>query len=80
MKQSATPVWLTNEQEEQIKAMYQHARDCEVVSGERYDVDHIIPLQGKSVCGLHVPWNLQVLPKDVNIKKGNRYEYDQCFK
>ena len=73
-KLNATPNWLTEQHFVQIETIYCHARDCQVVTGESYHVDHIVPLQGRNVCGLHVPWNLQVLPADVNVRKNNRYE------
>ena len=71
-KQSATPMWLTEEQLQQISDVYLLARECEILTGDKYHVDHVVPLNGESVCGLHVPWNLQVLPSDVNIRKSNK--------
>lgn len=72
-KKNATPKWLTNGHWEQIKNIYKHAKECEMLTGDPYHVDHIVPLAGKDVCGLHVPWNLQVLPASVNIAKSNNY-------
>lgn len=71
-KSLAMPSWLDENQLKEIEHYYWLARDLKSVSGQVYHVDHIIPLRGKNVCGLHVPWNLQVLPADLNIKKSNK--------
>lgn len=72
VKLNATPDWLSESQKEEILNLYWLSQDLCRVTGEEYHVDHIIPLQGKLVCGLHVPWNLQVLPSDINFAKGNK--------
>jgi hypothetical protein len=64
-KLQRTPKWLTTEQMDQIKEIY---KNCP----PGHDVDHIYPLQGEIVSGLHVPENLQYLPSAENRSKGNR--------
>jgi hypothetical protein len=71
-KQGATPPWLTVIHMAQMQEMYEIAVALEVQTGIPHHVDHIHPLRGKTVCGLHVPWNLQVLPQRDNIAKGNK--------
>jgi hypothetical protein len=78
-KKFATPNWLSETHKRHIEAVYEHARECEMLTGDKYHVDHIVPLRGKNISGLHVPWNLQVLPADVNMTKSNKYDPDiQC--
>lgn len=69
-----TPNWLTEEHLEQIRTEYKLASWCTKVMGEPYEVDHIVPLQGKNVSGLHVPWNLQVISKVDNARKNNKWQ------
>jgi hypothetical protein len=71
-KHGATPPWLTAIHKAQIQEMYDIAVALEVQTGMPYHVDHIHPLQGKTCCGLHVPWNLQILPRRENIAKSNK--------
>lgn len=67
-----TPPWLTKAHLAEIEGAYHFARVMEAIAGEKYHVDHIEPLQGKDVSGLHVPWNLRVIPARENFAKGNR--------
>ena len=69
---NATPPWITQEQKESIKRIYLHAMHLTKITGERYAVDHIIPLINPTVCGLHVPWNLRVIPQQENLLKSNK--------
>ena len=68
----ATPTWLTQEQRNDIKQLYIEARKLTKLTEVKYEVDHIVPLINDDVCGLHVPWNLQVLTKDENLRKANK--------
>lgn len=71
-KLKRTPPWLTKNQLLQIQKFYILAKQKTKQTGVKYHVDHIVPLQGKDVSGLHVPWNLQIIPAIQNMQKGNR--------
>jgi hypothetical protein len=60
----ATPAWADRQA---IKAIYAAARS------QGLEVDHRVPLRGKTVCGLHVEGNLKLLPATANRMKGNSY-------
>lgn len=69
-KIQATPLWSNNSE---IGKIYKKAIDQSFLTGERYEVDHIVPLRGKTVCGLHVQQNLQIITKVNNMKKSNSF-------
>jgi hypothetical protein len=69
----ATPKWLTPAERLQMRDLYVQARKLTELTRERYVVDHIVPLRGEAVCGLHVPWNLRVITQDENLKKSNKH-------
>lgn len=69
-KVQATPPWVDPDA---LRAVYREAIRLTRETGIRYDVDHIVPLRSRFVCGLHVPWNLQLLPRAENLRKGNAF-------
>lgn len=66
----ATPPWVDADQ---LEATYVEAWRMTQISGVSYHVDHIAPITHEFVCGLHVPWNLQIIPKWKNLKKSNKH-------
>lgn len=65
-KMQRTPKWLTKEEKQAIKQFYLNCPDG-------FHVDHIIPLRGEEISGLHVLTNLQYMDGTENRIKGNRY-------
>ena len=76
LKLKRTPKWLSKSQQKEILSIYKKCREISERTGVKHEVDHIVPLRGRKICGLHVPWNLQILTKTDNAKKGNRYNED----
>ena len=72
-KNLRTPKWLNNIDFERIETQYKLAEILTKLHNEPWHVDHIIPLQGKFVSGLHVPTNLQVLRGSENCSKSNQF-------
>lgn len=70
-KLSRTPRWLTDAHNIAIQAFYDSAHSLTLETGTAFEVDHIVPLKGRNVSGLHVPWNLQLLTESENCKKSN---------
>ena len=70
-KLMATPSWADKDA---ILAIYEECDRLTAETGIKHNVDHIIPLTSKLVCGLHCEFNLRAIPAHENFKKGNRFK------
>ena len=74
LKKQATPKWLNNEDLWMIEEIYELAQLRKNTTKVDWHVDHIVPLVSNIVCGLHVPWNLQVIEARQNLVKYNKFD------
>jgi len=72
VKKQRTPPWMTEDHFNQIDMIYAMSDVMTKSTGVQHHVDHIVPLQGKTVSGLHAPWNMQVIPATDNLRKNNK--------
>jgi 5-methylcytosine-specific restriction endonuclease McrA len=72
-KMQRTPKWVDAEELWLIKEVYKLAAERTKLHGFSWHVDHIVPLQGKLVSGLHTIANLQVIPASQNVQKSNTW-------
>jgi 5-methylcytosine-specific restriction endonuclease McrA len=67
----ATPRWADLAD---LRRFYFERQQISATTGIAHHVDHIVPLRGKIVSGLHVPWNLRVIPAKENLSKQNKFD------
>jgi len=83
-EERATPRWLTFQHLHEINQIMAHRKSLNIRDGKNsWHVDHIVPLKGvcdktglDAVSGLHVPWNLKVVPARDNLKKSNKFRVE----
>ena len=73
-ERDCVPNWAEHDK---IKEVYKKAKWLESITGLKYHVDHIIPIQGENVCGLHCWSNLQILEASINCSKQNKVFYEK---
>jgi hypothetical protein len=74
-KAKRTPNWVGKDELWLIREAYALSKLREKITGIKWHVDHVIPLRGKLVSGLHVPFNLQVIPAKLNLIKSNNMHF-----
>lgn len=73
-QRKATPPWITKEHTKQMTELFKERERQSVLLGVGHHVDHIIPINSPYVCGLHVPWNLEVITEELNLLKNNKID------
>jgi len=72
-RSGALPAWLGPDELWLMEEAYSFAAEKTKITGIKWEVDHVYPLQGKVVSGLHVPSNLQIIPAKMNRQKGEKH-------
>ena len=75
-KKQRLPVWVTQDELERIKCLYQVAEMYRKEGLSDWHVDHIVPLQGKTVSGFHCFNNLRVVESKENLAKHNKWSWE----
>jgi len=72
-KLERTPVW---SDAKEISLIYQQSASLQKLFGRAMNVDHVVPLQGDLVSGLHAPHNLQIMFAPDNLYKSNKFDIE----
>jgi len=73
---AAWPDWCA--EDPRFREIYKRAEYLRSI-GRDVQVDHIVPIKSEIVCGLHVPWNLQIISTQENLRKSNNWWPDMPF-
>lgn len=79
-RRRALPRWISEAEREEMRLMYSVASRVSRETGVCHEIDHIFPLQSESVCGFHVPSNLQLLSQTANRSKGNKFNEVEAWR
>ena len=74
-KHNALPIWYSKDHHDQIIGIYEERDRITAATGVTHEVDHILPINGDTVSGFHVPENLQIITKTENMQKGNTHDF-----